>query len=159
MSEQSPECGAYPETVRYVADAVTRRLGRPACCRQSKGKNAWWISDPALSFCQRGTTNGPVGYWAGYLMLPGTVSLVVVHSSASAAMFPRNLAFKTRIEVVKATARFRRKHVLHCGGSDRVENSVWLCKRHHRATGGRLHGNRRDGSINVVFSVSGRTAT
>ncbi len=37
------------------------------------------------------------------------------------------------------------------GGSDRLENGLWLCQYHHRATEGRLVGSRSSKTLNVRF--------
>lgn len=37
------------------------------------------------------------------------------------------------------------------GGSDRPENGIWLCEYHHRATEGRLAGNRNGDALSVRF--------
>lgn len=41
------------------------------------------------------------------------------------------------------------------GGSDRAENGLWLCEYHHRATEGRLSGNRNGPKVKVAF-VAGK---
>ena len=37
------------------------------------------------------------------------------------------------------------------GGTDRMENGLWLCQYHHRETEGRLVGSRNAGTLNVRF--------
>lgn len=37
------------------------------------------------------------------------------------------------------------------GGTDRMENGLWLCQYHHRETEGRLVGSRKGGTFNVRF--------
>lgn len=107
---------SYDDLARYLDEAVSERLGRPAHRRKVKNQNQWWITDPVFSFVQHGMRKGQTGYRAGYfLSAMGSpfIAFFLVHSPLLAALFKRNLVFSTLTSVLEQTQDYRRQHRVH----------------------------------------------
>jgi hypothetical protein len=100
-----------------MVEALTFRLGRPACCRKVKNLEQWFVSDPVFSFVQKGMKKGVtgyrVGYWFHFDTQPNDVWFCLVHSPLMAKLFKHNLVLSTLIEVIQRTAEFRKTHWLY----------------------------------------------
>jgi hypothetical protein len=105
----------YPRIVERLADAVGEKLGRPAYCRKVLNQDEWYISDPVFSFVQHGMKKGATGYRVGYRVDLGqkVIFFNLVHSPVIALLFKRNLVFSSLIQVVQATASWRRLHWIY----------------------------------------------
>lgn len=106
-----------PAVVQQLTDAVSHRLGRPACLRKVKNRDEWFISDPVFSFVQHGMKKGVTGYRVGYRFdfreEPHELQFCLVHSPLMSRLFKHNLAFSSLVEVVQRTAAFRDLHWLY----------------------------------------------
>jgi hypothetical protein len=49
-----PNNNELPTIARYMIDAVSERLGRPAHCRKVSTWEQWYVYDPVISFVQQG---------------------------------------------------------------------------------------------------------
>jgi hypothetical protein len=105
----------YPRIVQRLTDAVGEKLGRPAYCRKVLNQDEWSISDPVFSFVQHGMKKGATGYRVGYRvdLVQRVIFFNLVHSPVIAQLFKRNLVFSSLIQVVQATARWRRLHWIY----------------------------------------------
>jgi hypothetical protein len=105
----------YPRIVERLTDAVGEKLGRPAYCRKVLNPNDWYISDPVFSSVQHGMKKGATGYRIGYRVDLGqkVVFSDLVHSPVIALLFKRNLVFSSLIQMIQATAHWRRLHWIY----------------------------------------------
>jgi hypothetical protein len=105
----------YPRIVQRLTDAVGEKLGRPAYCRKVLNQDEWYISDPVFSFVQHGMKMGATGYRVGYRvdLVQRVIFFNLVHSPVIALLFKRNLVLSSLIQVIQATARWRRLHWIY----------------------------------------------
>lgn len=104
-----------PKIVRWVDEALSEKLGRPAFARQVKNGDTWWVNDPAFSYLQVGHRAGTTDYRVGFMITlePASISFAMLHTPALAKLFRSNVDFELIIDAFDRTQLFRREHYLH----------------------------------------------
>lgn len=109
-----PNNNELPTIARYMIDAVSERLGRPAHCRKVSTWEQWYVYDPVISFVQQGVKKGRTGYRVGYRYdADDTIWFILVHSPIMAKLFKRNLVLSTLTEVLLESAEYRSEHFIY----------------------------------------------
>lgn len=106
MSEPDPET---PKTVRWLLDAVSHKLGRPAYCRKVRNRAEWYVLDPVFSHIQRGSRTGGTGYRVGFHYTSDDNSLwfELVHSHVMCQIFKSRVDVPTILRVARDTTPYR----------------------------------------------------
>lgn len=103
-----------PRIVRWVSDAVSVHLGRPAQVRAEKNGRYWFVNDPTFAYLQVGLKTGVTDYRAGFLVEsnPDVISFGMFHTPTLAQLFRSNVSFKSILQVLDATQQYRRSSLL-----------------------------------------------
>jgi hypothetical protein len=103
-----------PRIVRWVSDAVSGHLGRPAQVRAEKNGRHWFINDPTFTYLQAGLKTGVTDYRAGFCVEsePDAISFDMVHTPTLAKLFRSNITFESILCVLDATHQHRRFNYL-----------------------------------------------
>jgi hypothetical protein len=114
-----------PEVVRRITDAVSERLGRPSHCRQVRNREAWYVSDPVLSFIQQGMKKGQTGYRVGYYYdgYDKSVWFNLVHAPVMAKLFKKNLVASSLFQILRSTTGYRAQNRIYRSSRHAMELS------------------------------------
>lgn len=103
-----------PKCVRWLTDALSKKLGRPAYCRKVKNQNSWYVFDPVWSHVQYGQRNSFTGYRVGFSVdLDGNLlEFTLVHSPITARRFKEACSIEHIISALDKLGPYRRVNYL-----------------------------------------------
>jgi hypothetical protein len=103
-----------PRLVRWVSDAVSAHLGRPANIRAEKNGRYWFVNDPTFSYLQVGLKGGVTDYRVGFMVEsnPSAIAFYTVHTPTIARVFRSNIVFESILGALDQTHQFRRSNLL-----------------------------------------------